>query len=125
MSGPSWSRQRAANGTDSLFYDKFDLPDLAEPVVVQLRTQLRTILGLRKAYFVQKRVAYLSHRICYVLAFRVTGLFRIHSKKRAAEVLEKIRETVQFPGETIIVNVEGANYQLGMRFRGMKWSRIV
>ena len=105
--------------------DKFDKPDLPEKVLAELRGQLQAVPGLRKAYFMQMRVAYLPHRPCYVLGFAVAGPFRFHTKKRAAEVLAKIQETVRFPGETLIINVEGENYRFGRKFRWMRRSRIL
>jgi hypothetical protein len=83
------------------------------------------IPGLRKAYFVRKRVEHLAHLPCYVLGYRVTGFFQLHSKRRAMEVLRQIQESVPFPGETLIINVEGANYRFRRKFRWMRGARIL
>ncbi len=108
-----------------LLADKFERHDLPEDALAELRAQLRAIPGLRKAYFVKKRVKHLAHRPCYVLGFSVNGPFRFHSKKRAGEVLQRIQEAVQFPGETLIINVEGGNYRFGRKFRWMRGARIL
>jgi len=108
-----------------LLRDKFEPHDLPEGAVAELRAQLRAIQGLRKAYFVKKHVKHLAHRPCYVLGFSVTGPFRFHSKKRAGEVLARIQKAVQFPGETMILNVEGDNYRFGRKFKWMRGARIL
>lgn len=53
------------------------------------------------------------------------GPFRLHSKKRAVEVLQRIQETVRFPGETSIVNVDGDHYRFGRKFGRMRGARIL
>jgi hypothetical protein len=74
---------------------------------------------------VKKRVRNFPDRPCYVLGFRSGGLLQRHAKRRAAEVLARIQETVSFPGETLIINVEGENYRFGRKFRWMRGSRIL
>lgn len=108
-----------------LLKDKFERHDLPESTIEGLRDQLRAIPGLRKAYFVKKHVMYLAHRPSYVLGYSSTGSFQFHSKKRAAEILQRIQETVQFPVQTMIINVDGDNYRFGRKFRWMKGARIL
>jgi Zn-dependent protease with chaperone function len=108
-----------------LLADKFDRHELPAETVEQLRAELRAIPGLRKAYFVRKRVKLFAHRPCYVLGFSVTGLFRLHSKKRVSEALQRIHEGVKFPGETLIINVDGDNYRFGRKFFWMRGARVV
>jgi Zn-dependent protease with chaperone function len=105
--------------------DPFERHDLAEAALAELCAQLRAIPELRKAYFVRKRVRYLAHRPCYVLGFSVTRPLQLHSQKRAREVLQRIQETVRFPSETLIINVEGVNYRFGRKFRWMRGARIL
>jgi Zn-dependent protease with chaperone function len=105
--------------------DRFERHGLSEDVVDELRAALMAIPGLRKAYLVRKRVEHLAHLPCYVLGYRVTGFFQLHSKRRAMEVLRQIQESVPFPGETLIINVEGGNYRFGRKFRWMRGARIL
>ncbi len=98
---------------------------LAEDTVAALRRQLSGIPGLRRAYLVQKRMEHFSHLPCYVCGYAVTGPFRLHSKRRAAEVLQRIQASVEFPGETIILSVEGDNSRFGRKLRRVRGSRIV
>ena len=105
--------------------DRFDPHGLDADALAELRNALQAIPGLRKAYFVRKRVRHLAHRPCYVLGFRSTGPLQWHSKQRASEVQQQILEKVVFPGETMVVNVEGDNYRFGRKFRWMRGARIV
>lgn len=105
--------------------DKFERHGLADGDLAQLLEQLRAVPGLRKAYFVRKRVAYLTHRPLFVLGYRASIPFQPGVKKRAAAVMQAIQEQVQFPGETLIVNVEGENYRFGRKFAWMRGSRVL
>jgi len=40
-------------------------------------------------------------------------------------VLRRIQQGVQFPGEALIINVEGANYRFGRKFRRIRGARIL
>ena len=108
-----------------LIKDDFELHDLPADGLAELRTRLQAIEGLRTAWFVKKRVKHLAHRPCYVLGYSVTGPFRFHREKRATEVLRRIQQGVQFPGEALIINVEGANYRFGRKFRRIRGARIL
>lgn len=105
--------------------DKFEPHGLDREALARLQAQLKAVPGVRKAYFVRKRVQNFPERPCYVLGFRIARLFGWYSKRRAAEVLARIRETVSFPGETLILNVEGENYRFGRKLFWMRGSRIV
>jgi hypothetical protein len=119
--------QHAARAERSrlLTTDRFERHGLEDKALEGLRAQLRAVPGLRKAYFVRKRVKHLVHRPCYVFGFTVARAFSFQNKRRAAEVLERIRTGVTFPGETTILNVEGANYPFGRKLRWMRGSRIL
>jgi Zn-dependent protease with chaperone function len=105
--------------------DKFERHGLEGEALARLQSQLKAVPGVRKAYFVRKRVQNFPERPCYVLGFRIARLFGWYSKRRAAEVLARIQETVSFPGETLILNVEGENYRFGRKLFWMRGSRIV
>jgi hypothetical protein len=105
--------------------DKFERHGLAADDLARLLEQLRSVPGLRKAYFVRKRVAHLKHRTLYVLGYRSSYPLQPGVKKRAAAAMQAIQEQVQFPGETLIINVEGENYRFGRKFAWMRGSRIL
>ena len=105
--------------------DKFEVHGLADAALDNLRQQLQAIPGLRKAYLVRKKVKHLAHRPCYVFGFRVKSWWQWHRKARVAEALRQIRASVNFPGETMIINVEGDNYRFGRKFSWMRGARIL
>ena len=98
---------------------------LPEAAITTLSAQLRAVPGLRRAYLVKKRVVHLAHRPFYVLGFTATAPFWFYRIKRATEVLQKIREGVSFPGETLIVNVEGESSRLRRKFKRVKRAKLV
>ncbi|CAN5282997.1 hypothetical protein BH11PSE11_BH11PSE11_07620 [soil metagenome] len=108
-----------------LISEKFDLADLPPESMAALRQQLQGIQGLRKAYLVKKRVQHLPQLPCYVFAYTVAGMFSLHNKKRAADVLEQIQAKVVFPGATLMINAEGDNSNFGRKFFWMKGARIL
>lgn len=105
--------------------DIFERHGLDAADLARLLEQLRGVPGLRKAYFVRKRVAHLKHRTLYVLGYKASRPLQPGVKKRAAQVMQAIQERVQFPGETLIINVEGGNYRFGRKFAWMSGSRIL
>lgn len=106
--------------------DKFERHGLSDESVAELREQLKRVAGLRKAWLVRKRIQHFPERPMYLLGYTASrSFFSWSNKKRIAEVLEKIKEQVVFPGETLIVNVEGDNYRFGRKFRWSRGSRII
>lgn len=49
----------------------------------------------------------------------------VHSKRRSKEVLRLFQESVSFPGETILINLEGNNSRFGRKFSWMRGARIL
>ena len=103
--------------------DKFERHDLSAEALERMQAELRAIPGLRKAYFVRKRVKHMPERRCYVLGFRVGGW--LQKKRRGGVVQQRIQETLTWPGETLILHVEGDNYRFGRKLAWMRGSRIV
>lgn len=105
--------------------DKLECHQLSDDELAKLCTRLQTIPKLRKAYLVKKVVKHFAQRPCYVFGFSVTSLLQFHSKKRVSEILQQIQEAVEFPGETILINVDGDNYRFGRKFHWMRGARIL
>lgn len=106
-----------------LLSDKYERHGLNDEEVEALRAQLRTVPGLRKVYFVRKQVKHYPERAFYVLGFTVRLALR--AKRLRAEVQQRILNEVSFPGETMIICVEGDNYRFGRKFAWMRGSRIL
>jgi hypothetical protein len=62
---------------------------------------------------------------CYVLGYTITPWWRLRSKRRATEIQSRILESVSFPGEALVLNVEGDNYRFGRKLRFRRGSRIL
>jgi hypothetical protein len=105
--------------------DKFERHSADPATLAQMQAQLKAIPGLSKAYFVKKQMRHMPERACYVLGFTLGGWLPWGKKDSSQVVLRRIQETVQFPGETMILSVEGENSALGRKFRWMRGSRIV
>jgi len=106
-----------------LLSDKYERHGLSDAESEALRAQLKTIRGLRKVYFVRKRVRHYPERAFYILGFTVR--FALRAKRMRSEVQQRILNEVKFPGETMIINVEGDNYRFGRKFAWMRGSRIL
>src|SRR5947207_3429104 len=89
-----------------------------------LSARLRQIAGLKCAYLVRKHVVHDPHRPLYVLGFGV-GALAVRRGERERAVMERLRTAVEFPGETLIINIEGANSGLGRQFAEVAHARIV
>ena len=108
-----------------LLEDQFKPHGMTAVEVAQLRTELKSVPGLRKAYFVQKRLQTLGPPL-YVLGYTVGARFGLFtSKRKAAIVMMRVKEAVSFPGETILVNIERGNARFERKFMGVDDSRIV
>ena len=105
--------------------EKFERHGLEPQILAALQAQVRSVPRLRKAYLVRKRVKHMPERVCYVFGYTIGTFFRWHTKQRAAEVLAAIQEKVSFPGETLILCVEGENSAFRGKFRWMRGSRVV
>ncbi len=119
-------QQAAAAERDNIsLSDKLEPHALDEASLTQLRQALRQIPGLRKAYLFRKPVKHLTHIPCYILGYTASRWYQFHSKKRIAAVLQQIQQTIPFPGETLIINVEGDNYRFGRKMRWKRGARVV
>jgi len=103
--------------------DKFEPHHMPEEELEQLRTQLKHIKGLGKVYLVRKQLKYNPERPLYVLGF--TTKFSFKRKERRASIQRHIVDNTAFPAQTLILCVEGDNYQFGRKFRWMSGSRVV
>jgi Zn-dependent protease with chaperone function len=118
--------QAAANERNQVtLSDHFERHGLAEHALAHMRAQLKAIPHLRKVYLAKKRLKHFPERACYVLGFAIGSFLRWYNKERAAEALRRIQETLSFPGETLIISIEGDNYRFGRKLRWMRGARVV
>jgi hypothetical protein len=105
--------------------NKFTPHDLSSIELQQLTDALSKIKDLKKAYFVKKKVDYLTHLPCYVLAFSTTRWYQLTNKKRIEDVLQQIQNDMPLEQAVLILSIEGDNYKFGRKMRWIKGSRIL
>jgi len=105
--------------------DTFEHHGLPDEEIADLRQQLQAVNGVGKVYLVRKKVKYMPEHPCYVLGYTIAPWWRLCSKSRAAQIQQSILESVQFPGESLVLNVGGENYRFGRKLRFRRGSRII
>jgi hypothetical protein len=105
--------------------DRFSPHELDPQVVTKLISQLNNIHGIKRAYLVRKVDMNSPSPPLYLFGVKSTGFFQLHSRKRAAKVIDAIREKVIFPGETIIINVDANMYKFARKMRRVKRAKLV
>ena len=105
--------------------DKFEPHGLSEDTLAALIAQLRAVAGLRSAYLVRKAVMHYQDRPLYVFGYRVIGLIPSERKTLATQVLARIKTSVQFPDQTLFINVDGKNYRLRRKLSRIRWAKVL
>jgi len=106
-------------------HDELEPHELEPQILAGLQEALREVPELRRAYLVRKRVQYLPSHPLYVLGFTVAAPLRWRRAAKVAAAMEHIQRAVVFPGETLIINLQGENRRFGRRFRWRRGARIV
>ena len=108
-----------------LLSDRFAPHGLDAAALGKLTLQLRGVTGIKRAYLVRKIDPSLPDTPLYVLGVKSTGFFQLHSSKRAARVVKDITDNVVFPGETMILNVDGNLYKFARKMRRVNRSKLL
>lgn len=108
-----------------LLSDTYAHHGLSAEVASTLSAKLESIPGVRRAYLVRRTDAKFGDVPTYVLGVKSTGFFSLHSEKRAAVVIQAVKLGVVFPGDTVIVNVDGPRYKFGRKMRRVGGARLV
>ena len=84
----------------------------------------REVPGLQRAYLLRKRVTFRAELPLYVLGISAArrGFTRA---SRLAEIIKQLRKSVQFPGETLIVDLDVVDERFGREFRGLAGAQII
>jgi Zn-dependent protease with chaperone function len=99
---------------------------LDETALQALIARLKQVPGLRQAYLVRKRVSYRPDVPLYVLGFRPRRPgFTASAHAQTVAVMQELRSHVQFPGETLIIDVGSGNQQFGREFRAIEGAQIL
>jgi len=108
-----------------LLSDRYAPHELDAATVAKLALQLRAVKGVKRVYLVRKIDPHFPAQPLYVLGVKSTGFFQLHSQKRAARVVKEVSESLVFPGETIILNVDANLYKFARKMRRVKRSKLV
>jgi Zn-dependent protease with chaperone function len=98
---------------------------LSSEQLTKLITQLRQIPQLTGVYLVRKRTQHAAEVPLYVLAFKVQKWWSLRDAALTQAVQQRIKQEVLFPGETLIVSIEGRNSRFSQKFRRVKDARII
>ena len=86
--------------------------------------RLQELPDLQRAYLLRKRVTFRAELPLYVLGISAArrGFTRA---SRAPEIIKQLRNSIQFPGETLIVDLDVVDERFGREFRGLAAARII
>jgi|SRR5271165_257058 len=108
-----------------LLSDRYAPHELDAGTAAELTLRLKAVKGIKRAYLVRKVDPRFPDKPLYVLGVKSTGFFQLHSQKRAAQAVKDIGEKVVFPGETLILNVDGNLYRFERKMRRVKRSKLI
>jgi len=98
---------------------------LSDETLASLRHQLLAVTNLQRAFLAKKRVSRRPDTPCYVFGFHITPKFHLYTLLRVEKAVQQIQESVTFPGETIIISVEGENHRFERKLKRVHGARIV
>ena len=90
-----------------------------------LIAQLKAIPDLTRAYLVRKVTRHFRDTPMYLLGFKSGRWWRLHDAAKVHALTQRIRQEVRFPGDTLIINIEGANSRFAGKIREVTDSRIL
>lgn len=98
---------------------------LTADALCALTAQLKAIPDLTRAYLVRKVTRHFPETPMYVLGFKSGRWWQMYDAANAHALTHRIRQEVQFPGDALIVNIEGLNQRFANKLRRVKGSRIL
>jgi Zn-dependent protease with chaperone function len=120
--GSAWSAARAEREALHL-RDRFDPHGLSAARASALATDLAAI-GVRRAWLVRKRLQHRPESPLYVLGFKLTPWWKLRNARAIDALMQRIVGSIELPGETLVINVEGDNYRFGRKFYWMRGTRL-
>jgi Zn-dependent protease with chaperone function len=91
----------------------------------RLCERLREIPTVRRVYLVRKQLKYLPEHPLYIAAFSVTPWYRSRDFAASQAVMQELRDRVDWPGHTLILNVEIQPRAIRAKLRRVSQARIV
>ena len=101
--------------------DKLLPHGLSEPQIAELSQQLKAFAtDIRRVYFARKQTAYYQDHPLFIVAFeRRTRFWKLESGGAAEGISQRLGSDVTYPGETIIICVDGDNKAFRKKFRAV------
>ncbi len=106
--------------------DKLMPHGLDDEQLAQLRQQLQSFAtDVRRIYLVRKQTVHYQEHPLYILAFeRRSRFWKLESRGLAEVISQRLGSDVTYPGETIIICVDGDNKPFRKKFRGIADAEI-
>jgi hypothetical protein len=105
--------------------DKFLSHGLNAQQIDALIHQLQPFPELRRVYLVRKQTVHYSEHPLYILAFeRRTQFWRFESASDLQAITHRLGQEVAYPGETIIISVDGENKGFRKKFRAIAGAEL-
>jgi len=126
-----WANRNAAvtaaqeERSRALLRDVFEPHGVPAAALAALQAELAQVGGLRGVFLARKRVTHFPERPCYVLGFAVGRRWLPARAEKTQAMLRRLRELQHFPGETLILSVEGINARFARKFGGVPGARII
>jgi hypothetical protein len=118
--------QEARRERDVLHTSDAYLPHQLPPAELEkLVAALRAIPAIRRAYLVRKQTVHFADLPFYAFGYSCSRWFEPGSKQRTAATLQQIQEKVLFPGETLIISIEGGNKEFSTVMHRVEGARLV
>ncbi len=92
-------------------------------IVARLVRQFNNAPELRRVYLVQKTLEHFPEEPLYLLGFSCSRLLELRNRGRVADAMVRLRQ-IEFPGETLLVSVEGENRRFVKKLKRVEDSRI-
>lgn len=98
---------------------------LDEEIRDVLRQQIQEIKDIAEVYLVQKRCLYLPEQPLYIVGFSIQSSWKWGREGRVAAVMELMRNKVEYPGETLVIPLNGENKRFLSRMKKVEGARLL
>jgi hypothetical protein len=105
--------------------DQFLPHGLAPDALEELRRQLAGFDGLVRATLVRKATIHRPDTPLYVVGVSAARWYSLDGGAKARELVPRISRGMTFPGDALIVSMDGNNKAFGKRFARMKGARVI
>jgi Zn-dependent protease with chaperone function len=106
--------------------DKLLPHGLSDEQLAEIRQQLQAFAAdIRRVYLVRKQTLHYQDHPLYVLAFeRRSHFWKLESSGASEAIAQRVGSDVTFPGETIIIGIDGDNKAFRKKFRALAGAEL-